>query len=155
MYLLRNLVDHVSIETALKSREIETAEALEARRSVHADDKAYEESHRRLFPGVPEVDAHAADMQAVPAAEVKTWHKRVWQPANATLLVVGKVNPAEAVALAEAWFGDWKAGTEPIRRCRLPPLSRQRSGRSSWCRPRAPWRQSTCAASSRGTSRAA
>ncbi len=33
-----------------------------------------------------------------------------WQPSNATLLVVGNVDPDEALAQAKAYFGGWKPG---------------------------------------------
>jgi zinc protease len=113
LYLLRDLVDHASADTSLKSRAIETAEAMDAWRSTNAETFARGEALRRLLPGVPSEEPTAADMKLVKAASVKSWHASVWQPGNATLLIVGKADPVEAVALAQAWFGDWSGGAEP------------------------------------------
>jgi zinc protease len=45
--------------------------------------------------------------------EVKAYLNRKFQPANATLLIVGNVNPEETLALADQYFGSWypAAGT--------------------------------------------
>ena len=38
---------------------------------------------------------------------------RFYRPENATLLVVGDVQPQKVFALAKQYFGDWKTGYKP------------------------------------------
>jgi zinc protease len=55
--------------------------------------------------------------KAFTLADLKAFHSSMYQPSNATLIVVGDVRPADMLALLEAQFGSWKgAATAPPRR---------------------------------------
>jgi zinc protease len=57
------------------------------------------------------------DLDKLDAAAINKWVARVVNPKNATLAVVGDVDPDEVVKLAEQWLGDWNPpGAE------IPPL---------------------------------
>jgi zinc protease len=47
-------------------------------------------------------------MEAWAASDVQKWVHTKWQPANARLIIVGKVDADEAVRLAREYFGSWK-----------------------------------------------
>lgn len=55
-----------------------------------------------------------ADIDNVSQEDLKRFYKRMYQPANGYLMLAGDIRPAEARRLAEAAFGDWKAGDEPL-----------------------------------------
>jgi zinc protease len=46
------------------------------------------------------------------------YHQRWYRPDNAILVFGGDIRPAEAFALAQRYFGDWKKPTEPLP---MPP----------------------------------
>jgi len=56
-------------------------------------------------------------LKAFTVADLKSFHSAMYQPANATLIVVGDVKPMDMVAQLEAQFGQWKsaAGAAPRR----------------------------------------
>jgi zinc protease len=47
--------------------------------------------------------------------QVKEFFFKYYRPINAVLVVAGRVNPGEVVALAEKWFGDIPSGEKYIR----------------------------------------
>ncbi len=57
--------------------------------------------------------------------QVRTVLDRIYQPANATLLIVGKIDPDEAIAEATQYFGGWRArpGTAVGPYGGLPPAN--------------------------------
>lgn len=50
----------------------------------------------------------AASLKAIDRDDIAAAHARAWQPARATLVMVGDLSAAQARALAEAAFGDWR-----------------------------------------------
>ena len=62
-------------------------------------------------------------MSSYGAGDVKTMIDRVYQPANATLLIVGNVDPDKAIATAKTYFAGWRAapGTEVGTYGDVPP----------------------------------
>jgi zinc protease len=54
--------------------------------------------------------------KAFTVADLKAFHSSMYQPSNATLIVVGDVKPADMVAQLEAQFGQWKSAAAPARR---------------------------------------
>ena len=59
----------------------------------------------------------------LPASEVQAYHDSKWQPANATLVVVGNTDTELVKVLAETYFGGWKptAAAVPFDRSEVPP----------------------------------
>ena len=63
-----------------------------------------------LLPaGDPELrEATPATLGKVELADVKQYHADTIRPDLTTIVVIGDVTPAEARAVVEKWFGDWK-----------------------------------------------
>ncbi|MFT4580596.1 MAG: zinc protease [Gammaproteobacteria bacterium] len=59
----------------------------------------------------------AADLKAMEVADLKNWYQRWYAPDNATVVVVGDVDPAAVNALAKKHFGPLKRqSVKPMRR---------------------------------------
>jgi len=54
-------------------------------------------------------DPSVASINAVDAAMLKTEHAKRFRPDHALLVITGRISEAEAMTLAQAAFGDWKA----------------------------------------------
>jgi predicted Zn-dependent peptidase len=63
------------------------------------------------------VDGEAATFRKLGAADARAFHAATWDPARATLVVVGDVSAADALPLVAARLGDWA----PRRGARRPP----------------------------------
>jgi zinc protease len=70
----------------------------------------------------------AASLQAITRDDVVQWHRSMYVPHNATLLLVGDLGADEARRLAEQAFGSWQgAGSRPVRSASRPrPVSATR-----------------------------
>lgn len=55
------------------------------------------------------------DIESISLADLKNWYKTWYAPNNATLVIVGDVQAAQAFAAAEKYFGKLKAQTLPQR----------------------------------------
>jgi zinc protease len=58
--------------------------------------------------------------KAFTIADLKAFHNSMYQPSNATLIVVGDVRPADMVAQLEAQFGQWKSAAAAAPRRPVP-----------------------------------
>ena len=54
-----------------------------------------------------------ASLAAITRADIESAYRATWQPGNATLILSGDIDPAEARRLAELSFGSWSAGPAP------------------------------------------
>ena len=70
------------------------------------------EFRRTLFGAHPysRVTADESAVKALDRQALVEFHRARYQPSNATLIVVGDVDPASAIAAAERAFGSWKGG---------------------------------------------
>ncbi len=67
------------------------------------------------------------DLAHLTVADVKDWYQRWYQPSNATLVVVGDVDPARVFSLARRYFGGLPGGTvTPPKRQMEPPQRGER-----------------------------
>lgn len=83
--------------------------------------------------------ATAATIGAITLADVQRFYARHYQPANATLIVVGDITPS-VMTLVESAFGAWPRGGEPAAPLPEPkPLH----GRTIWLIDRPDAQQST------------
>ncbi|MEY4591198.1 MAG: hypothetical protein RIR18_93 [Pseudomonadota bacterium] len=64
------------------------------------------------------------DLEAMTAADAKRWYQDWYIPNNATLVVVGDVNPAEVFKLAQKTYGALKPRVLPERRQQHEPEQR-------------------------------
>ncbi|MBD5657788.1 MAG: insulinase family protein, partial [Candidatus Eremiobacteraeota bacterium] len=93
----------------------QTAQAVEgqAHSPSYLADRALD---RALFPvGDPGLrEPTATSVAGLMPADVKTYYSQVYRPDMTTIVVIGNVTPAEALATIEKYFGDWKAvGPKP------------------------------------------
>jgi len=64
---------------------------------------------------------------------------RFYRPENATLLVVGDVQPQRVFDLAKKYFGDWKKGYKPADIPVEPPQKEQKQAQIDWPNPTSPY----------------
>jgi zinc protease len=64
---------------------------------------------------------------------------RFYRPENATLLVVGDVEPQRVFALAKKYFGDWKKGYKPADIPVEPPQTEPKKAQIDWPNPTSPY----------------
>ncbi len=98
----------------------DVAEAMAADPASRA--QAARDAH--LYAGHPlglGVEAWVDRAQLVDANELDRWVQNVYRPDNATLIVVGRVNPDEVLSYARTRFASWKQPKKPIPAA--PPLS--------------------------------
>jgi len=69
------------------------------------------------------------DLQKLTVQDVRAWYQRWYVPNNATLVVVGDVNPREVIALARRYFGPVAA--RPLKRLPVPVEPEQKGTRRS------------------------
>jgi predicted Zn-dependent peptidase len=70
-----------------------------------------------------------ADLDAATLEDVRTFFKTYYSPSNAILVILGDVVPAEALALAEKYFGHIPAGKPaPKADASEPPQTEERRG---------------------------
>lgn len=64
------------------------------------------------------------DLESMTAEDARAWYERWYAPNNATLVVVGDVDPQEVFAVAEAKFGPIPARALPARKPQREPTQR-------------------------------
>jgi zinc protease len=64
---------------------------------------------------------------------------RFYRPENATLVVVGDVQPQKVFDLAKKYFGDWKKGYKPADIPVEPPQKDQKKAQLDWPNPTRPY----------------
>jgi zinc protease len=75
-----------------------------------------------LPPGDPALrETTPQTVSSLTLADVRQYHDTTVRPDLTTIVVIGDVTPAEAKAVVEKWFGDWKA-TGPKPNTTLPPV---------------------------------
>jgi zinc protease len=73
-------------------------------------------THRYGTPGM----GTESTLKGFTVADLKAFHTAMYQPANATLIVIGDVRAADAIAQLEMHFGTWKNGAAPPARQPVP-----------------------------------
>ena len=74
------------------------------------DEMLYPDGHPYHWP----VIGYMPDLTAASYEDVVAFFKTYYAPSNASLVVAGDVDPAQARALVEKWFGDVKPGAAPV-----------------------------------------
>jgi len=82
-------------------------------------------------PYYADVIGSHADIQAAQLKDVKTFFKQYYIPNNASIAIVGDINKADAVKLAEKYFGSFKKG---CRRSARKGNDSSDHGREASCR---------------------
>ncbi|HET7697220.1 MAG TPA: pitrilysin family protein [Vicinamibacterales bacterium] len=81
--------------------------------SIEIAGMLYPKGHPYRWP----VIGHMEDLTAASYEDVVEFFRTYYQPANASLVVAGDIEPAGTRALVEKWFAEVKPGTAP-----LPPI---------------------------------
>ncbi|MED5611277.1 pitrilysin family protein [Pseudomonas sp. JH-2] len=96
-------------------------EVIKEERRLRTEDKPYALAYERFKAAAYLSSGYhsptigwMADLQRMTIDDLRAWYKAWYAPNNATLVVVGDVQPEEVRALAQRWFGD-------IPRRELPP----------------------------------
>lgn len=80
--------------------------------------KAYEEFRLLALPDSPKgesVIGPMAELESITLPDLKAWYEQWYAPNNATLVIVGDVKPADALAQVKHYFGDLKKRPLPTR----------------------------------------
>jgi zinc protease len=92
-----------------------------------AESKTYEKFNEAAFPGHPygrPVIGWMRDLKGLEVDDLHKWYKRYYSPANAILVVVGDVEPAEVIALAKKYYG-------PIKSTKVEPPEQHKVAKQS------------------------
>ena len=79
----------------------------------HIVDNALES---RMFPAYPwrkNIDGPESNIAGATPAQLEAMRAAYYTPKNTALMIGGDVDPEEAFALAETWFGDYTGGERP------------------------------------------
>ena len=80
--------------------------------------KAYESFRLLALPDSPKgesVIGPMSELESINLAELKNWYKTWYTPNNATLVIVGDVEPTEVLTQAKRYFGELKPSELPQR----------------------------------------
>ncbi|WP_201567183.1 M16 family metallopeptidase [Psychrobacter immobilis] len=80
--------------------------------------KAYESFRLLALPDSPKgesVIGPMSELESITLPELKAWYKTWYAPNNATLVIVGDVDPTEVLAQVKRYFGDLKPSNLPKR----------------------------------------
>jgi zinc protease len=80
---------------------------------IEIDKMLYPEGHPYRWPTI----GYMEDLTAASHQDVVEFFKKYYQPANASLVIAGDIDPVRTRALVEKWFGDVKPGSETV-----PPI---------------------------------
>lgn len=95
-------------QVVLEERRLHTEDQPRAKTVEHFMATAYTNSpYRNPVIGWP------ADVEHLTLEDLKTWYQLWYAPNNATLVVVGDVDPRETLKLAKRWFGQLKPSEIP------------------------------------------
>ena len=83
---------------------------------IEIDKMLYPEGHPYRWPTI----GYMEDLTAASYEDVVDFFKKYYQPANASLVIAGDIDPAKTRALVEKWFSDVKPGTEPVHPIDFP-----------------------------------
>jgi zinc protease len=81
--------------------------------SIEIDKLLYPEGHPYRWPTI----GYMEDLTAASYDDVVEFFRKYYQPANASLVIAGDIDPATTRSLVEKWFSDVKPGTSPV-----PPI---------------------------------
>ena len=84
--------------------------------SIEIAEMLYPKGHPYRWP----VIGHMDDLTAASYDDVVDFFRTYYQPANASLVVAGDIDPARTRALIERWFADVKPGTAPLTPIEYP-----------------------------------
>lgn len=86
--------------------------------------RAYEQFSKMAYPNSPKgesVIGPMAEIESIGLKDLTDWYKTWYVPNNATLVIVGDVNPTDAINEVKKYFADKKPQTLPTRPSVIQP----------------------------------
>ena len=77
---------------------------------IEIDKLLYPEGHPYRWPTI----GYMEDLTAASYDDVVEFFRKYYQPANASLVIAGDIDPVKTRALVEKWFADVKPGSGPV-----------------------------------------
>ncbi|MES9835550.1 MAG: pitrilysin family protein [Candidatus Thiodiazotropha sp.] len=106
-------------------------EVVKEERRMRTEDKPQSLTYERFVAGAYESSPYRtpvigwmADLDALEVGDLKVWYRKWYAPNNATLVVVGDVEPERVIQLAERHFGPLKPERVAQPKPRLEPAQR-------------------------------
>jgi zinc protease len=87
--------------------------------SIEIAELMYPKGHPYRWP----VIGYMEDLTAASYEDVVDFFRTYYQPANASLVIAGDIDPVKARAAVEKWFGELKPGTAPLTPIDHSPVS--------------------------------
>ncbi len=87
--------------------------------SIEMDKLVYPEGHPYRWPTI----GYMEDLTAASYEDVVEFFRTYYQPANASLVIAGDIDPAKMRPLVEKWFGDVKPGPGVVPPIDAPPAT--------------------------------
>jgi zinc protease len=87
--------------------------------SIEIAELVYPKGHPYRWP----VIGYMEDLTAASYEDVVDFFRTYYQPANASLVIAGDIDPAKARAAVERWFGELKTGTAPLTPIDFPHVN--------------------------------
>ncbi len=110
---------------------LKEVEVVKEERRMRTEDKPTSLTYEQFLAGAYEASPYRipvigwmADLDALKVEDLQGWYRKWYAPNNATLVVVGDVEPKQVITLAEKYFGPLKSEriaqpkprTEPVQR---------------------------------------
>lgn len=113
LHQIRHYVDGYDWQAANRAERLKKLRSSSISTGEKAENWAPRMMSERLFAGHPMANwwnnAMLEEAASWSMSDYQNWIYRKWQPANAELVVVGKVDPAEARAAIERYFNGWSS----------------------------------------------
>jgi zinc protease len=87
--------------------------------SIEIAELVYPKGHPYRWP----VIGYMEDLTAASYEDVVNFFRTYYQPANASLVIAGDIDPVKTRAAVEKWFGELKPGTAPLTPIEYPPVN--------------------------------
>lgn len=126
LHQLRHFVEGYEWTPADKRERLKKWQSTTKKDSEKPENWAERFMSERLFPGHPlgnwwTNEAYTA-AESWTLDQARSWIARKWQPANAELVIVGKVDAAAAQAAVDKYFSGWSSSTTQVGA--IPPMSK-------------------------------
>jgi predicted Zn-dependent peptidase len=130
LHKTRRLVDNIDWEMARKSQRIKSLQGGAKSAGKKPENWASRLRYAELYPQHPYgkwwAPADYDVMDPWTKADLQVWQSQKWQPANAYLVIVGKVDPDETERYVREYFSSWTyEGTGTPGRVAPPPRATQ------------------------------
>ncbi|MGD9163165.1 MAG: pitrilysin family protein [Chromatiales bacterium] len=110
---------------------LKEVEVVKEERRMRTEDKPTSMTFEQFLAGAYEASPYRipvigwmADLDAMQVEDLQAWYKKWYAPNNATLVVVGDVDPREVITLAEKHFGPLKPEPVALPKPRTEPVQR-------------------------------